>query len=218
MRSKRYDLGGEYNPYDGNPKKKGTSVQERKDYAAMKATREMERLRRRAGRKGERSERRGDDPIGYRETIHGGNPRFMLPSVRQQAPIYQDEYDMLQRAAEVNPLDFYEQVGHSGVRKGGEFADPCREGNKGAGAAVACDAKKARQVASQRQGKKTTFMDVLMSRLRGRMINGNNREAQKRYTPYNDQEQAMIDRERGMPTRGIKLNNTPPSGFSINFQ
>ena len=215
---KKYYTGGELRLYEGKPRKKGGSQQERKDYAEMKAQKERERLLRKAERKGQRAERRDDEPIGYRETIQAGGPRRLESAVRGREPIYQDEYEMLQRAAMVDPDQFYNVVGLSGVRKGGEFADPCREGNKGAGAGIACDASKARQVARQRQGKKTTFMDVLMNRLRGRMMPSAMTEAQRNYSPYNEEQRQRIDREMGASIRGITLNNAKPSGFNINFR
>ena len=218
MRCKKYNVGGEFKLYEGKPKKKGVSQQERKDYAEMKAEQERERLRRRAERKGQRAERRGEEPIGYRETIQAGGPRGLESAVRPRIPIYQDEYDMLQRAAEVDPLDYYETVGLSGVRQGGEFADPCEPGNKGAGASLACNPRLAKKLAKRREGKKTTMLDVLMSRIRGRMLPSRQTEAQRRYNPYNEEERARIARQMGSSTRGITLSNSRPSGFNIIYE
>ena len=214
---KTYRHGG-YHPGGDRPRKKGVSQQERKDYAEMKAEKERERLRRRAEKKGVRAESRGEEPIGYRETIQAGGPRGLEEAVRGRTPIYQDEYDMLMRAAEVDPLDYYETVGLSGVRQGGEFADPCKGGNKGAGAKIACDSGLAKKLAKRREGKKTTMLDVLMSRIRGRMMPSRQTEAQRRYNPYNEEERARIAREMGGPTRNIALSNSRPSGFNIIYE
>lgn len=146
-----------------------------------------------------------------------GGPRSLESAVRGREPIYQDEYDLLVRAGEGTPLDYYEQTLLSGVRKGGEFADPCREGNPGAGASVACSAKKAKEVARQRQGKKTTVLDKMMQRLRGKIADAQVTDA-PRFNPYNKAEQDMIAREMGTPLRGITLNNARPSGYNISFQ
>ena len=198
------------------PRKKATAQSERKEYALMKAEKERERLRRRAERKGQRSERRGDEPIGYRETIQAGGPRALEEAVRSQTPIYQDEYELLQRAAMVNPVDYYPEVGLSGVRKGGNFGPLCEEGNKGAGASMACNPRKARKLSkarNKRAGRQANFMDKIASRLRGRVGGGENQ-----YNPYNEDERARIAREMGGPTRGIALNNARPSGYNISFQ
>ena len=216
MHCKKYNVGGEFKLYEGKPKKKGVSQQERKDYAEMKAEQERERLRRRAERKGQRAERRGEEPIGYRETIQAGGPRGLEEAVRSRTPIYQDEYDMLQRAAMANPVDYYPEVGLSGVRKGGNFGPLCEEGNKGAGASIACNPGKARKLAkarNKRAGRQANFMDKIMSRLRGRVGGGENQ-----YNPYNEEERARIAREMAGPTRGIVLNNARPSGFNIIFE
>ena len=216
MRCKKYNVGGEFKLYEGKPNKKGASQQERKDYAEMKAEQERERLRRKAERKGIRSERRGEEPIGYRETIQAGGPRGLEEAVRGRTPIYQEEYDALQRAAEVDPLDYYPEVGLSGVRKGGNFGPLCEEGNKGAGASIACNPGKARKLAkarNKRAGRKANFMDKIMARLRGRVGGG-----EDQYNPYNEEERARIARDMGGPTRGIKLNNDKPSGFNIIFE
>jgi len=210
---KTYRQGG-YRPGGDRPRKKGVSQQERKDYAEMKAEKERERLRRRAEKKGVRAESRGEEPIGYRETIQAGGPRGLESAVRGRTPIYQDEYDALQRAAEVDPLDYYEGVVLSGVRQGGEFSDPCRGGNKGAGAKIACDSGLAKKLAKRREGKKTTMLDLLMSRIRGRMMPS----GEKEINPYNQQERSRIARDMRSPTRGITLNNSRPLGFNIIYE
>lgn len=217
MRSvRKYNIGGEFKLYEGKPSKKGVSQQERKDYGEMKAREERERLRRRAERKGKRAERRGEEPIGYRETIQAGGPRGLEEAVRGRTPIYQDEYDMLQRAAMANPVDYYQEVGLSGVRKGGKFGPLCEEGNKGAGASIACNpgkAKKLSKLRNKRAGRQANFMDKIMSRLRGKVGGG-----EDRYNPYNKEERARIALEMAGPTRGIVLNNARPSGFNIIYE
>lgn len=219
MRCKKYYTGGDFKLYEGKPRKKGVSQQERKDYAEMKAQQERERLRRRAERKGERAERRGEEPIGYRETIDAGGPRGLESAVRSRTPIYQDEYDMLQRAAMANPVDYYPEVGLSGVRQGGNFGPLCEEGNKGAGASIACNpgkAKKLSKLRNKRAGRQANFMDKIMSRLRGKV--NTKGDMWENYNPYNEEERARIAREMGGPTRGITLNNAQPSGFRIVFE
>lgn len=211
---KTYFEGGQAKLYSGKPKKKGVSQQERKDYAEMKAAKERARLQRKAERFGRRAERRGEEPIGYRETVSGGNPRFLQESTMTQTPIYQDQYDMLQRASEVHPDDVYHAV--AGSYSGGKGTDPCAPGNKGAGAAIACSARTAMKVARQRKGRGSGgFMDRLMMMLQGRQLNRGTTDMQRRFSPYNDQEKARIAFDMGGPTRGITLNN---SGYNLRFE
>lgn len=213
---RKYNIGGQYKLYEGKPKKKGTSQQERKDYAEVKAREERERLRRRSERQGRRAERRGEEPIGYRETIDAGGPRGLESAVRGRTPIYQSEYDMLQRAAMANPVDYYPEDGLSGVPKGGNFGPLCEEGNKGAGAGIACSPRKAKKLSKQRNkraGRQANFIDKIMARMRGKInVSG---DQYTNYNPYNEEERARIAREMGGPTRGITLNNARPSGFNI---
>lgn len=215
---RKYSTGGQYKLYEGKPKKKGATQQERKDYAIQKAEKEREKLRKKAARKGRKSERRGEEPIGFRTVFTGGgNPRFLQESSQEQVPVYEDEYNLLKEAAQVDPVDYYPAVGKSGVVTGGNYGSVCKPGSKGAGANVACDPGKARKLGKRREAKGVTFLDKLMHAIRGKAYGrGVNRQApSNRYNPFSDSERAAIAAEQGLPIRGITLNQAPAIDFSL---
>ncbi|MEL0119540.1 MAG: hypothetical protein VXB01_11430 [Opitutae bacterium] len=213
-----YRHGGGYHPGDDRPKRKGVSQQERKDYAEMKAEQVRSRRLRRAERKGQRAERKGEEPVGYRETVTGGNPRYLQESGTTRTPIYQDEYEMLQKAAAVDPQDYYYQKLLSGVRKGGKMADPCRGGEPGAGANVACSPRTAKKVAKRRQGKKFRLIDRITQRLVGEAYDKSVGSVDG-FNPYNDQDMERINRDMASPLRGVKLYDEPFfAAPTINYQ
>jgi hypothetical protein len=203
---------------DRRPRKNATAQSERKEYAEMKARKKRERLRRKAERKGQRAERKGEEPVGYRETVTGGNPRYLQESGTTRTPIYQDEYDMLQRAAGVNPIDYYQTKLLSGVRKGGDMADPCRGGEPGAGANVACSPMKAKKLAKRRQGKKFRLIDKITQRILGEAYDKSVGSLDG-FNPYNDQEMERINRDMASPLSGVKLYDEPFfAAPTINYQ
>jgi hypothetical protein len=199
---------GGYHPGDDRPKRKGVSQQERKDYAEMKAEQVRSRLLRKAERKGDRAERKGEEPVGYREAVTGGNPRYLQESGTTRTPIYQDEYDMLQRAAGVNPIDYYYTKLLSGVRKGGDMADPCRGGEPGAGANVACSPMLAKKIAKGREGKKFRLIDRITQRILGEAYDKSVGSLDG-FNPYNEEEMERVSRDMASPLRGIILNDQP---------
>jgi len=195
---------------DRKPRKKATSQAERMEYAQGRAEDVVTMLRNRADRRHSRAEKKGEEPVGYRTVYAAGGPRTLGSTEKRQVPVYQDELDFLVKASQVDPNDYYHAVGLSGVRKGGEFSSLCKEGNKGAGASVACNPRKAKKLAKgreKRQGRAGKSRDNFFANLMGRLMTRGSSESMDTYNPFqvNPETQARIDAQSRAQNAGVTL-------------